>query len=79
MHSFSLQCEYFNEAVLEIERNNVSAIEVAQRVEVLRANILLRRDEKYLDPNTDTEKKKLIQTGEYDETQINAVFQQFYG
>lgn len=79
MHSFSLQCEYFNEAVLEIERNNVSAIEVAQRVEVLRANILLRRDEKYLDPNTDTEKKKLIQTGEYDETEINAVFQQFYG
>lgn len=57
----------------------MSAIDVVHHVNVLKANMMLRKEEMYLDPQTEREKSKVIDTGEYDETMINGVFEQFYG
>lgn len=57
----------------------MSAIDVVLHLKVLKANIMLRKDEMYLDPQTERERSKLIETDEYDETMLNGVFDQFYG
>lgn len=53
---FCIQAKLFNETVLKIERENISAFEVAHHMELLKANIVLRKSEKYIDPNTEREK-----------------------
>lgn len=47
------QAKLFNDTVLKIEGENISAYEVAHEMELLRANIELRKSEKYIDPNTE--------------------------
>lgn len=62
---FFLQAEYFRETVLRIEGDNVSAIDVAHHLETLRGNVLLRKEEKYLHPDTEAEMKRLTEEGNY--------------
>lgn len=40
---------------------------------------MLRRDEMYLDPDTEIEKHKLVSDGDYDEESIGSTFRKFYG
>lgn len=63
----------------QIEGDNVSAIDVAHYLEVLKGNIMMRQSEFYLDPQTKSEKEKLIATHNYDQATICDVFQKFYG
>lgn len=77
--SFVVQADYFQETVRQIEGDKITAIDVAHHVEVLRANILLRKEEMYLDPQTESEKNKLTNTEYYDEETIVGVFEKFYG
>lgn len=64
---------------MQIEGNDISAIDVAHYLEVLKANINLRQQENYLDPDTETEINLLSESGAYDEDLIFGVFNQFYG
>lgn len=48
-------------------------------MENLKGNIMLRRDEKYLDPATETAKDEIINSGNDSEQIINDTFQAFYG
>lgn len=63
---------------MKIEGDNIPAVDVAQNLEVLKGNILVRKEEKYLDPATEDERNRLIDDG-YDEQVIDDVFMQFYG
>lgn len=71
----------FNETVLKIERNEISAIDVAYYVDVLKGNIGVRKREKYLDPAIEEEFEILTNTDgfDFDEDTIFEVFDQFYG
>lgn len=73
------QAKLFNDTVLKIEGENISAYEVAHEMELLRANIELRKSEKYIDPNTEREQGIVIATGQGTEDEINALFEEFYG
>lgn len=63
---------------MKIEGDNIPAVDVAQNLEVLKGNILVRKEEKYLDGATEDERNRLIDDG-YDEQVIDDVFMQFYG
>lgn len=73
------QAEYFRDTVLKIEGDNVSAIDVTHHLEILRGNILLRKEEKYLHPDTEAELGKLTKDGNYHEQTIEGVFEEFFG
>lgn len=40
---------------------------------------MLRKTEKYLDPETDIEKEKLIEDNNFDEGMVYSIFEKFYG
>lgn len=63
---------------MKIEGDNIPAVDVAQNLEVLKGNILVRKEEKYLDGATEDERNRLIDDG-YDEQVIDDVFMRFYG
>lgn len=63
---------------MKIEGDNVSAFEVAHHLDVLKANIEMRKEEKYLDPKTEKEKSLLV-AAEHDKEQLDAIFTNFYG
>lgn len=73
------QAEYFRNAVLSIEGNTVSAIDVAHHLDTLRANILLRKVEKYLDPETEAEVENVTTKNNFDRGMIEGVFADFLG
>lgn len=79
LHFFIKKAEYFRETVLKIEADNISAFEVSHHLDVLKGNIMLRKDEKYLDPTTEAEKDILIESDAYDEDIVNSIFEQFFG
>lgn len=64
---------------MKIEGDNISAHEVAHRLDLLKADIMLRQEEKYLDPEAEEEKSILIQNSEGDEATIDNYCQQFHG
>lgn len=64
--------------MLKIESDNVSAIDVAFHLDVLKGNILVRRDEHYLNPATEDEKESLIEKGFHSQV-IDNVIIEFYG
>lgn len=79
MHFFcSVQAEYFHNTILKIEGDNVSVVDIAHHLEVLKGNIMCREQEEYLDPNTEDEKNVLIESGDYNAIIVDAV-NQFYG
>lgn len=63
---------------MKIEGDDISAIDVAHQLDILKGNIMLRRDENYLHPDTEKERNILIEEG-FDEGEIDDVFQKFYG
>lgn len=65
--------------MLQIERDDISAIEVAFCLQELEGNIMLRKEEQYFSPEIEAEKNKLVEADEFDETMINGVFSSFYG
>lgn len=71
------QAEYFRDTVLKIEGDNVSAIDVFHQLEILRGNILLRKEENYLHPDTEAEIDKLTKDGNYHKTTIEEFFGNF--
>lgn len=54
------------------------AIDVAHHLDVLKANITIRKEECYLNPATENERDLVVEEG-YDEDTLNQVFSQFYG
>lgn len=46
---------------------------------MLKGNILLRQQEKYLDPDTEEERNRLIEEDGEEEGEIDDVFKRFYG
>lgn len=46
---------------------------------MLRGNIMLRKNEMYLDPETEKEKNELVATGRYADESLVDVFHTFYG
>lgn len=75
--SVFLQADYFQETVLRIEGDNVSAVDVAHHLDALRGNLLLRKVEKYLHPTTEAEMETM--NGEYDREMVEDIFAQFFG
>lgn len=69
----------FHETILKIESDNISAHEVMHHVDVLKSNIMLRKEEKYVDPKTEEERHILIETSSQDGEAIDAVFEKFWG
>lgn len=76
---FFPQTEYFRDAVLHIEGDNVSAIDVSHHLDRLRSHIFLRQKEKYLHPDTEDEIAKLVESEDYDGEMIQGAFDQFFG
>lgn len=65
---------------MKIEGDDVSAVDVAHQLDVLRGNLLLRKAEKYLDPNTEAELIELTSTtGEFEREIIEEYFSEFFG
>lgn len=74
-----VKADYFKEAVLKVESENVSAVEVAYYLDELRANMMIRKTEKYLGPDIVEEKNKLITSGDYDEEKFREIMDGFFG
>lgn len=72
-----LKATHFAEAVLKIEGDEISAVEVAHHLEVLKGNISVRKRENYMDPATEEELSLL--TEEYEESIFFDNFDKFYG
>lgn len=72
------QANLVKETILKIEGDDISACEVAYHLDLLKAIITLRKEEKYLDPETDEEKSILVAVGQ-DENDLNEIFESFYG
>lgn len=65
---------------MKIEGDDVSAVDVAHQLDVLRGNLLLRKAEKYLGPNTEAELIELTSTtGEFEREIIEEYFSEFFG
>lgn len=64
---------------MKIEGDNVSAIDVSHHLDRLRGNIVLRKEEKFLHPDTEDEIAKLVESNDYDGEMILGVFDQFFG
>lgn len=77
--SILFQADYFNEAVLNIEGDSISAVEVAFLLEELRGNIVLRKEEEYFSPALEIEKQNLIENDVYDEPKLKEIINSFYG
>lgn len=75
---FPFQADYFQRTVLKIEGDNIGAVDVAHQLEILRANIMLRKEENFIDADTEDEKNKLIDMG-YDGKDMEEIFMKFYG
>lgn len=73
-----VKADYFAQTVLKIEGDNVPAVDVVFHLDVLKGNILVRRDEHYLDPATEDEKNNLIEMG-FAEQVMDDIITQFYG
>lgn len=65
--------------MLNIEGDNISAIDVAFHLEELRASIYLQKDEGYLTPSVEIEKEKLIENHALDGAKIDETISRFYG
>lgn len=52
---------------------------MSHHLDRLRSNIHLRKEEKYLHPDTEDEIAKLVESEEYDGEMIVGVFDQFFG
>lgn len=75
----SIQADLFHKTILKIESDNISAYDVAYQLDLLKGNIMLRRDEKYIDPMTEEEMNIVINSSGQDEVAMNAIFAKFYG
>lgn len=73
------QADYFHEIVLKIEGDDIPATDVAFLLEELRGNIVLRRNENYLSPETEAEMINLKANHEWNEAVNQRIMVDFYG
>lgn len=76
---FFIQAEMFKETVLKVEGDNVSASECSFYLENLKGNIMLRKDEKYVDVATEKEMTAIIKSNKSEQQSIENAFFAFYG
>lgn len=71
----------FKETVLQIEGENVSAIDVAQHLDELRGNLMLQKEDRYLAPLVKSERNKLMNDDEsgFDDTTFQETVDAFFG
>lgn len=54
----------FRETVLQIEGENVSAVDVVYHLDELRGNLMLQKEDRYLAPPVKAERKKMMDDDE---------------
>lgn len=71
----------FKETVLQIEGENVSAIDVAQHLDELHGNLMLQKEDQYLAPLVKSERKKLMSDDEsgFDDVTFRETVDEFFG
>lgn len=74
-----IQAESFQETVLKVEGDKVSAAECSHHLEMLKGDIMLRKAEKYCDAATEKEMKTLIELHKIERKSIEDVFCAVYG
>lgn len=74
-----IQAAMFKETILKIEGDNVSAAECSNYLECLKGDIMLRKDEKFVDVATENEMMAIIKSGKSDQKTMEDIFCTFYG
>lgn len=74
-----IQAELFQQTVLKLEGDNVSAAECSTHLEQLKGNLMLRKNEKFANAATDKEMDAIVKSGKSERKPIEDVFFKFYG
>lgn len=69
----------FQQTVLKLEGDAVSAAECATHVEQLKGNLMLRKSEKFVNVATEKEIERIVKSGQSEREPIEDVFVEFYG
>jgi hypothetical protein len=76
---FFIQAELFQQTVLKLEGDDVSATECSTHLEQLKGNLMLRKNEKFVDAATEKEMERIVKSGKSERKPIEDVFCEFYG